>query len=62
MRRRRRENSVIATVTAWVPANAATGVPIGNKLTVTFSEAMKSATINTTTYTLKRGQRLFQAL
>ena len=48
-------NSVITTVTATVPANAATGVPIGNKLTVTFSEAMKSATINTTTYTLKRG-------
>ncbi|MBC7962108.1 MAG: Ig-like domain-containing protein, partial [Steroidobacteraceae bacterium] len=43
------------TVTATSPANAATGVPIGSKLSATFSAAMKPATINTTTFTLKRG-------
>ncbi|MBC7963829.1 MAG: DUF3494 domain-containing protein [Steroidobacteraceae bacterium] len=43
------------TVTATVPANAATGVPIGNKLSATFSEAMNPATITTTTFTLKQG-------
>jgi hypothetical protein len=43
------------TVSSTVPANAATGVPIGNKLTATFSEAMDPATITTTTFTLKQG-------
>ena len=44
-----------ATVSSTVPANAATGVPIGNKLSATFSEAMAPATITTTTFTLKQG-------
>ncbi len=43
------------TVTATVPVNAATGVPIGNKLSATFSEAMNPATITTSTFTLKQG-------
>ena len=43
------------TVTATVPVNAATGVPIGNKLSATFSEAMAPATITTSTFTLKQG-------
>jgi hypothetical protein len=43
------------TVSCTVPANAATSVPIGNKLSATFSEAMKPATINTATFTLKKG-------
>jgi hypothetical protein len=45
----------ITTVSATVPANAATGVPIGNNLTATFSEAMAPSTITRTTFTLKRG-------
>ena len=43
------------TVTATLPVNRATGVPIGNKLTATFSEAMDPLTITTTTFTLKQG-------
>jgi hypothetical protein len=43
------------TVSSTVPANAATGVPIGNKLTATFSEAMNPLTITTATFTLKQG-------
>ncbi|MBC8017340.1 MAG: Ig-like domain-containing protein, partial [Verrucomicrobia bacterium] len=42
-------------MSSTVPANAATLVPIGNKLTVTFSEAMDPSTINTTTFTVKQG-------
>ncbi len=42
-------------VSSTVPLNGATGVPIGNKLTVTFSEAMDPATITTTTFTLRQG-------
>jgi len=37
------------------PADAATGVPIRNKLTATFSEAMDPLTISTTTFTLQHG-------
>ena len=44
-----------ATVTLTVPANAATGVPTGNKLTAAFSEAMAPATINATTFSLNKG-------
>ena len=40
------------TVTATVPANSAAGVPINQKITAAFSEAMNPATINTTTFTL----------
>jgi len=43
------------TVKSTVPVNAATGVPIGNKLSATFSEAMAPATITTSTFTLKQG-------
>jgi hypothetical protein len=50
-----RDQDKSVTVSSTVPANAAINVPIGNKLTATFSEAMKPATINTTTFTLKQG-------
>jgi hypothetical protein len=43
------------TVTLTAPANAATGVPVGNKLTATFSKAMDPLTITTTTFTLQQG-------
>jgi Ice-binding-like/Bacterial Ig-like domain len=42
-------------VSSTIPVNTATAVLIGNKLTVTFSEAMDPATINATTLTLKQG-------
>ena len=44
-----------ATVSSTVPANAATGTALGNKLAVTFSEAMDPATLSATTFTLKHG-------
>jgi uncharacterized protein (TIGR03437 family) len=43
------------TVTSTVPINLATGVPIGNKISATFSEAMNASTITTATFTLKQG-------
>ena len=43
------------TVISTVPASAATGVPIGNKITATFSTAMDPATITATTFTLQQG-------
>jgi hypothetical protein len=43
------------TVSSTIPVNAATGVPIENKLSVTFSGAMDPKTINTTTFTLNQG-------
>ncbi len=43
------------TVISTVPASGATGVPIGNKLTATFSEAMDPSTITTSTFTLTQG-------
>jgi len=43
------------TVTATTPVKAATDVPIGNKLSATFSEAMNPSTITTSTFTLKQG-------
>ena len=43
------------TVTLTVPANAATGVAINQKIAATFSEEMNPSTINTTTFTLKQG-------
>jgi len=49
------DNPVSATVSSTVPANAAKGVAIGNKLAVTFSEAMNPATLTATTFTLKHG-------
>ena len=44
---------IAPTVSATVPVNAATVVPIGNKLTVTFSGAMDPASINATTFTVQ---------
>ena len=46
---------VAPTVTSTVPANLSTGVPIGNLITATFSEAMDPATITGLTFTLKAG-------
>ena len=43
------------TVTLTVPANAATGVAINQKIAATFSEEMNPATITTATFTLKQG-------
>jgi len=43
------------TVTFTSPASAATGVPINTKILATFSEAMDSSTITTSTFTLKKG-------
>ena len=40
------------TVVSTVPTNGATGVPVTQALTATFNEAMSSATINTSTFTL----------
>jgi len=40
------------TVISAVPANGATGVPINQALSATFSEAMNPATINSTIFTL----------
>ena len=42
-----------ATVSSVVPVNAAKGAAIGNKLSVTFSQAMDLAAINGATFTLK---------
>ena len=36
------------TISSTLPANGATNIAVGNNLTVTFSEAMQSSTINTT--------------
>ena len=43
------------TVTSTVPANGATGVPVGNQLSATFSEAMNPSTITASTFTLTQG-------
>jgi len=43
------------TVSSTVPAAGATSVPVGNALTVTFSEAMNPLTVTATTFTLKQG-------
>ncbi len=42
------------TVTSTVPLNGATGVPIGSKLSASFSEAIDPNTITTTTFTLQQ--------
>jgi hypothetical protein len=42
----------LPAVISTTPANGATGVPINQALTATFSEAMTPATINAATYTL----------
>jgi hypothetical protein len=45
-----------ATVSSTIPVKGATAVPIDNKLSVTFSEAMDPATINKSTFTVKQGE------
>jgi hypothetical protein len=42
-------------VTLTVPANAATAVPIANKITATFNESMDPLTITNSTFTVKNG-------
>lgn len=44
------------TVSSTIPVNNATGVPIDNKLSVTFSGAMDPASISTSTFTVKQGE------
>jgi len=46
-----------ATVTSTDPANGATGVPLDQVITATFSEPMNRATITRNTFTLKQGGR-----
>jgi hypothetical protein len=48
-------DALAPTVISTVPANAATGVPINQKVTATFSEPMDPSTISTTTFTLTQG-------
>ena len=43
------------TVTATVPTNGATGVLVTDPITATFSEAMKTTTINSTNFYLDKG-------
>ena len=43
------------TVSSTNPASAATGVTLNQKIAATFSKAMDSTTITTTTFTLKQG-------
>ncbi|PKL83504.1 MAG: hypothetical protein CVV24_04645 [Ignavibacteriae bacterium HGW-Ignavibacteriae-3] len=45
----------IPTVSSTSPANAATAVAVGSKITATFSEPMNSSTITTATFTLMQG-------
>jgi hypothetical protein len=42
------------TVSSTVPVSNATGVPIGNNITATFSEAMNPLTLTTSTFTLAK--------
>jgi hypothetical protein len=43
------------TVSSTNPASAATGVALNQKIAATFSKAMDSATVTTTTFTLRQG-------
>jgi hypothetical protein len=43
------------TVSSTNPVNAATGVPLNQKIAATFSEAMDASTITTSTFTLMQG-------
>ena len=47
--------AAVPTVISTFPAAGATGVAINLKITITFSEAMNPATINTSTFSLRRG-------
>jgi hypothetical protein len=46
------------TVTSTVPVDAATGVPLNQKITATFSKTMDASTIQTSTFTLMQGTTL----
>jgi hypothetical protein len=46
---------VCPEVISTIPANLATGVPLGQIITATFNEAMNPVTITTTSYTIKQG-------
>jgi uncharacterized protein (TIGR03437 family) len=46
--------TALPTVTSTAPLSSATAVPVGNKLSATFSEAMDPTTINTSTFALAR--------
>lgn len=48
-------DTIAPTVTLTVPVHGATSVPIGNKLTATFSESMDPTTITSANFTLKHG-------
>jgi methionine-rich copper-binding protein CopC len=48
-------NTTAPTIISTNPVNAATGVPINQAITATFSEAMDPATITTGTFTLMQG-------
>jgi len=43
------------TVSSTDPINAATGVPLNQKIAVTFSEALNASTVTTSTFTLMQG-------
>jgi hypothetical protein len=49
------EDTTPPTVSYTVPASAATGVPINQEVSATFSKAMDPATITTATFTLNQG-------
>ena len=53
-------DTISPLVSSSVPFNGATDVPVGNKLTVTFSEAMEPLTITTTTFSLKQGTTVIE--
>jgi hypothetical protein len=48
-------DTITPTVSATVPANAATGVTISGKIAAAFSETMDPLTVNTASFTLKQG-------
>jgi hypothetical protein len=47
-------------ISSVVPVNSATAVPVNNKVTAVFSEAMNPLTINATTFTLKQNTTVVQ--
>jgi len=48
-------STTLPTVISTVPATGASGVPVGNRLSATFSEAMDPSTISASTFTLMQG-------
>ena len=48
-------SAAIPTVVSTTPVNGATGIPLNGNASATFSEAMDSASINSTTFTLTSG-------